>query len=191
MAQRLVLSLCLSGALLLLVPAVAGADGLLTLFGGATPFSSNAASSPSHTSLAYGGTLTFKVKGSVGAEVDFGYSNHITGLAGIDTDNARSFVGNMSVDIGPKHGRIQPYVSGGGGLLRLKLASIADVFVASSKYNDPVFDVGGGVLVAASKKIGFRGDLRYFRDLAAIPTSSTSSYHLGFWRITGGITFGF
>src|SRR5947209_5179254 len=116
MRHRLLLGPALGIGLLLLTPRIAAADGLLTLFGGVSPFTfSGDAGSHSNTSVSYGGSLTFK--GTFGVDIDFGLSDHITGVQDAHSDNARSFVANVIVDVGPKRGRLQPYASGGGGFL--------------------------------------------------------------------------
>ena len=189
MPKGLLRSLCLVAAFLLVLPALASADTLLSLFGGSTTFSATGASE-SRTSVNYGGTLTFKKK--VGVEVDFGYSNNIGGTDDLKTDNARTFMVNFIADAGPKHGRVQPYVSGGAGLIALKVATVPGLFRVTSKYNDAGIDVGGGALVSSGGRMSYRLDARYFRDLddVGVPFSD-ATVHVGFVRITGGVVFRF
>lgn len=183
--------LCLAGAVLLLLPGSARADGLFTLFAGSTVFKADfGQTSESHSSLVYGGTLTFKRK--AGIEIDWGYANHYTGETDVDTDNARTLVFNFITDIGPKRGRVQPYVSAGAGLISIHVATLANLFRFDSNFNDLVFDVGGGVMVTGTDRIGVKVDIRYFKDLEDIPTPDPNvKANISAVRVSGGVTFRF
>ena len=62
---------------------------------------------------------------------------------------------------------------------------------AASKGGDS-FNLGGGAMGFVSDHVGFRGDIRYFRQLSDPDEDNEFDVGLGdldYWRATGGITF--
>ena len=58
--------------------------------------------------------------------------------------------------------------------------------------NNLGFNVGGGVIYSLSKRIGVRGELRYFRALVDEDKREGAFFRdYGFWRTTLGFTLGF
>jgi hypothetical protein len=171
-------------AALLFLPSPASADTLFTVFGGLTTFSS--ALTKAGPSVSYGGSLAFKKK--FGIEVDFGYSNDYGKTPDLEADNARTFMVNAIVDAGPRRGRLQPYVSGGAGLISLKVGSWATLVDPRGTANGVGINVGGGAMVAAAGALSVRVDVRYFRNLQEFATENNK---VGFVRLTGGVLFGF
>jgi opacity protein-like surface antigen len=110
--------------------------------------------------------------------------------ADFDTD-ALSFMGNVVAPI-----RIQgatkwrPYATAGLGVIRAWLDSTVDQL--DTHQNNLGFNVGGGVMYSLSRRIGVRGDLRYFRALVDEDKREGALYKdYGFWRTTFGVTLGF
>jgi opacity protein-like surface antigen len=184
--MRMVLrSVCFLLAVLLFRPSTAAADTLFTMFGGLTTFTGGLVHNAG-PSVSYGGSVAFKKK--FGIEVDFGYSNDYGKTPNLEADNARSFMVNAIVDAGPRHGRIQPYVSGGAGLVSFKVVSMATLFKADSAVNNLGINVGGGAMIATGTALSLRADVRYFKSLDEFGTANIKP---GFVRISGGVLFGF
>jgi len=86
-----------------------------------------------------------------------------------------------------------PYVTGGAGLLRMKVTSDEGQFTSSTV--EPGFNAGAGIVGFLRDGIGLRGDLRYFRSFQDLPPSWTRGVaidiapgHFDFWRASVGIT---
>jgi opacity protein-like surface antigen len=106
-----------------------------------------------------------------------------------DTD-AVGFFGNV---VAPIHiqgaTKWRPYATAGLGVIRAWLDSTVDQ--RDTHQNNLGFNVGGGVMYSLSKRIGVRGDLRYFRALVdEDKRNGTFFKDYGFWRTTFGVTIG-
>jgi opacity protein-like surface antigen len=97
------------------------------------------------------------------------------------------FMGNVVVPV-----RIQgattwrPYVTAGLGLIR------AWTNEEDRDQNNFGFNVGGGLMYLLGKRVGLRGDLRYFR--ALVDESKRDGVYFrdyAFLRVSVGVTFGF
>jgi opacity protein-like surface antigen len=178
---------------LALAPSSARADWLFTPnigggFGGS-------ASGREH--LTWGASLGWMGAGILGWEVDMAYTPEFfeaddDDLDPIDNDNVTSFMGNVLVGIpigGQTGGGFRPYVSGGGGLMQLRVQSSDDLFDIDS--NEFGVNVGGGAQGFMSDHVGFRGDLRYYRALTDLEAedSFVDFADFDFWRATAGVTF--
>jgi Outer membrane protein beta-barrel domain len=113
---------------------------------------------------------------------------------------ATSFMGSVVVPLhvtGATSWR--PYGTAGLGVIRASFLHTApnqpDVH-----QNDLAFNFSGGVMYRLSPRVGFRGDLRYFRVVAyedkALPAGQRGDLNgvyrdYGFWRTTFGVTVGF
>jgi opacity protein-like surface antigen len=168
-----------------------------------------------------GGSVAYFGSG-LGFELDLQRYHHffkdadVAGLvprfSGIDLNtDAWSFMGNVVVPI-----RIQsatnwrPYGIAGLGVIRAMFdASVAGTFVEESQPGLPApspsatdlfdtaqnnlgFNVGGGVMYSLKSRVGFRGDLRYFRALVDEDKREGGFFKdYDFWRATFGVTLGF
>jgi len=86
-------------------------------------------------------------------------------------------------------GGVQPYVTGGLGLMRSNIDGPLDVFDIDS--NAFGVNVGAGLRLG-SGGFGIRGDVRYFRqlsDIEGLPDLDLGD--LSFWRASVGLSFGF
>ena len=177
-------------------PRSASADVLLTPFAGVTFFDQG------------------NQKASYGVGLALG------GLVGIEAEVAQARLGEYSVPSTPVDleatmttamvnlmlrfptGPVQPYATGGVGLLRLKgdvtVPFLGSVLSASGQ--DFGMNVGGGIYVFPSENIGIRGDVRYFRSIGDFTLDEVADIgglgdlpipDLDFWRATGGITIRF
>ena len=91
---------------------------------------------------------------------------------------------------GTSGGGFRPYFSGGIGVIQASVTSASTLFkVDNSEFG---INLGAGAIGFVSDHVGFRGDLRYFRQLADPDEDNEFDIALGdfdFWRVTGGITF--
>ena len=173
----------LIAALMLVIgPASARADWLFTPnigigFGGDTP---------SNDKLTYGASLGWMGAGIAGFEADWSYTptffeNSTDNISFADSDNVQNLMANLTlgIPIGGQQGPgFRPYGVIGLGLMKTHVADADQLFSVDS--NDWGMDVG------------FRGDLRYFRDLQDTEQSNGFTLATGnfdFWRGTVGLTF--
>jgi opacity protein-like surface antigen len=162
-----------------------GAEALLSasvgpVFGG----------SRTDSKITYGGTLTLKGSSLFGFAVDYGYTPDFFG-SGLGNNNLNTLMGNLVVMASP--GRVRAYGSAGLGLVKARVEDAAGLFEIDS--NELGLNVGGGLLFFPSDgKLGFHGDLRYFRNLTDPEPDDEFDIDLGsldFWRGEVGITIRF
>lgn len=190
--------ICVLSSVVALVmwPAIARADVLLTPFAG----------------------LTF-VDGADNGKVTFGASIGAGRLLGVELDvsqarlgtfddipvvrfeaTATTVMGNLVVRL--PAGPVQPYVSGGVGIIRIKgdvnVPFLGDVVSASAQ--DFGVNIGGGVHIFPTPNFGIRADVRYFRTIGDLNWDDFRDIggldglplpRVDFWRLTGGVTFRF
>lgn len=175
-------------------PSRAAADVLLTPFAGVT-FKDDVRKGNFGASIAFGGVL--------GAEFDISQ----TRLGSFDEiplvdlrARATTVMGNLMLRV--PTGPVQPYASGGIGLIRLTGDVNVPILgtVVSASAQDLGMNVGGGLHLFPSPNFGFRGDVRYFRTIGDLDWSDFADIdglddlplpRVDFWRITGGVTFKF
>ena len=111
----------------------------------------------------------------------------------IDNSNVTTFMFNAIIGApvgGTTGGGFRPYFSGGLGLMQSNVSDAESLFeVNNSEFG---INLGGGAMGFVSDHVGFRGDVRYFRQLSDPVEDNEFDVALGdldFWRATGGITF--
>jgi hypothetical protein len=175
------------------LPSAARADVFLTPYAGWT-FDSKHGDVEIANSFAYGASLMWLGTSGVGFEIDFGYHPNFFDPRDerfFDFDsrgNVVSLMGNLV--FGYEGGGVQPYVTGGFGLIRPTIKSVGGLF---DDVSDNAFGVnaGGGLRVGGGN-FGVRGDLRYFRTLSDLtPISNVTFGDLHYWRGTIGVSIGF
>lgn len=182
-------------AVVVALPSTARADTFLTPYIGAG-FAPKFAGADLDTKFVYGADLMWLGTSGLGFEVDFAYHPNFfepgdnEEFFDFDSDgNVVTLMGN--VVFGYKGGGIQPYITGGVGLMR---TSIEDVNGFFDDVNDSAFGLNaGGGLRVGGPKFGVRGDLRYFRQLSDVNFGDVD-VDLGdfsYWRGTVGVSFGF
>lgn len=193
--RRQVVGAVLAAAIFAL-PGSARADWLLSPFVGVS-FGGDAPGQE----FTWGGSVGWMGAGIFGFEADFGYSPEFfegdvdDNLDVFDAElNITTFMGNVIVGIpvGGDDGPVRPYATAGLGLMRTSVPGVGEFFddIAS---NDLGFNVGVGLMGFPSEHVGFRGDLRYFRNLSE-SGGDDIDFDIGgfhFWRATGGVTFRF
>jgi opacity protein-like surface antigen len=140
----------------------------------------------------YGGSLAF-TGGVLGFEVDYGYSpNFLGGDRNVIPDNnVSTLMGNLMFT-GRVSDNSRIYGVVGAGLLKTRVDDADDFFDVDR--NDFGMDVGGGIIVGLSDRVGIRGDIRYFRNVGDEEPDNEFDIDLGsfsFWRATGGLSFTF
>jgi hypothetical protein len=132
----------------------------------------------------------------VGFELDFAYHPNFF-QPGDDEEffdfesdgNVVTFMGNLV--FGYARGGVQPYVTGGFGLMRTHIEDVGGLFVDLS---DTAWGVNaGGGLRMGSRNFGIRGDLRYFRQLSDVNfgDAEVDFGNFSYWRGTIGLSMGF
>jgi hypothetical protein len=175
------------------LPRPAHADTFLTPYLGTTFNSSFDDYEDFGNKLHYGVGLGWLGTSGLGFEVDFAYAPTFfepgdDQIFDFDSEgNLTTLMGNLV--FGRKGGGVQPYVSGGFGLIRSNVQSVGDVF----EYSDNGFGVNAGAgLRVGSGNIGIRGDLRYFRQLSDLtPIRNIELGDFSFWRASAGVSIGF
>ena len=187
----------LAGAALLLlsVPRGAAAQAFLS------PFVDTTLSSPTGTggsSKAGFGVAFGKLGKVVGLETEVTYHPEIVDNAANALAKSRVFTLAENLLVGPTIGPVKPYGVIGGGDLHLNATSVASVAVPSPEsFSNNYFTInfGGGVAYFFNKRVGARGDLRYFRayglNLDDLETSGLTFNRFNFWRAGVGATFVF
>jgi opacity protein-like surface antigen len=145
--------------------------------------------------VTYGASLGWMGAGVIGFEVDGAFAPDLfdedDGLdLAIQESNATTLMGNLI--IGAPLGAVRPYVSGGAGLIRTRVADAEEFF----DINDNSFgvNVGAGVMGFVRDNVGLRGDVRYFRSVQDSDGGDDIDLDFGtfdFWRATFGVTFRF
>jgi hypothetical protein len=153
--------------------------------------------------VAFGGQVAYLWHGFVGPEflADWAPTFDVTSPLVDNNPRLSSYMANVigAFPLG-SDGQVEPYVSGGFGGIGIR----ADVINADGSFSGNSemrwgSNIGGGVMAFASRRIGFRGDLRYY----AASTNDTLNQDispqgeivqrlisgLSFWRTTGGVTF--
>jgi opacity protein-like surface antigen len=189
-----ILAVSFAVCLTLMAPATAAADVFLTGFGGVTFLENEQSKGTFGGSVGVGGLVS----------LEFGASRtnlgSFTGVPVIDLGaHVTTYMGNVMLRL--PHRQIQPYVTGGAGIVRV--AGSVDVpflgSVFSADADDFGWNFGGGVMFFPSANIGLRADVRRFQtgDLSWNDISSVGGLNdlplpkVDFWRTTGGITFKF
>ena len=179
---------------LLLLPASAHADWLFTpniggSFGGG-------ASGNEH--MSWGASIGWMGAGAFGWEADLAYTPEFFEAGDGDTDfidnsNVTTWMANVLVGVpigGQRGGGFRPYLSGGAGVMQSNVADSDQLFtIDNSEFG---VNVGAGAMGFATDHVGFRGDVRYYRQLTDPSEDNNFDIDFGsfdFWRGTVGLTF--
>jgi hypothetical protein len=147
--------------------------------------------------LTFGGSIGWMGAGIVGVEVDGGFApDLLDGDNDVDFNDSNSSVTSLmgNVILGAPMGRpgVRPYVSGGVGLLRTRVSSVADAFELTE--NSFGLNIGGGIMAFLNDHAGIRADVRYLRRLQDGDGGDGIDIDLGrfdFWRASVGGVFRF
>ena len=179
----------------LCLPSAAGADTYFTPYLGST-FAAKYGPAEPNSKLVYGGDVMWLGTSGVGFELDFAYHPNFfepgdeEELFDFESDgNVLTFMSNLV--FGYRGGGIQPYVTGGFGLMRTNITDVGGLFADISDTAWAV-NAGGGLRVGG-QAFGVRGDLRYFRQLSDVEFGDVDVDFgdFSYWRGTVGVSFGF
>ena len=184
----------LAALAMMLAPSVASADWLFTPNLGAA-FGGNA-SGRQH--LTYGASIGWMGAGVLGWEADFANTPEFFEADDDDVDlfdssNVTTFMANVILGVpvgGTRGGGFRPYFSGGIGLMQTHVTEAASLFKVN--HTEFGFNLGAGAMAFVNDHVGFRGDLRYFRQLSDPEDDNEFDVALGdldYWRATAGVTF--
>ena len=189
--MRLRNMLIVGALVLLLAPATAHADWIVTPFVG-TNWSSDVTT---EHKVPFGIGLGYMTGGILGFETQIAYTHDFFGPNDlIGSNNVFSWMGNViaGVPIGG-YTQIRPYGTFGVGLLRSRIGGGAnDLFDITS--NDFGMNAGAGVMGFFTPNVGIRGDVRYFRSFTNDVNGGPFGLGLGhfhYWTGTIGVTFKF
>lgn len=194
--MRKLISASVTAATLFGAAGIARADVLLTPFAGVT-FVDDAGK----------GKLNFGASIGAGSLIGFEFDVSQTQLGTFDDlpivsleAKAVTAMGNLVVRV--PAGPIQPYVSGGAGIIRITgdvdVPFFGDIISASAQ--DFGMNLGGGLYIFPTPNLGIRADARYFRTLGDLAWDEIRDIdglddlplpRVDFWRLTGGITLKF
>jgi hypothetical protein len=146
-------------------------------------------SQPVEQGAAYGFSAGSMGAGVIGGEFDFGYSPDIFGEP-VD-NNGITLMGNLIIGIpigGTSGVGVRPYVTGGVGLIRTSIEDLRGDTLTENYFG---VNVGGGLMLFFSDRLGLRGDLRYFRNLQEDDNTDPFDFFdlggLDFWRASVGL----
>jgi opacity protein-like surface antigen len=172
---------------LVMAPVSARAEGFFAPFAGIN--FGNAPVEGNHSN--FGFSAGSMGGGVIGGEFDFGFAPNIFEES-ID-NHALTAMGNLIVGVpvgGQRGPGIRPYGVGGLGLIRTHRDAAPGFPEVNA--NDLGFNLGGGVMGFVSDHVGFRGELRYFRNITSDLNDSDSDPEFGlgdldFWRASIGV----
>lgn len=193
--MRVVLRSALSCLGLLVMPAVASAQGYVAPslgvgFGGTVGLAQEEKPKVYGVALgAGGGLLGFEV--DVAFAPDF-FGDSETSLLG--DNSVTTAMGNLVIGTAGRSGSgpgVRPYASAGLGLIRQRVEAFGNLLEFSK--SDFGYNVGAGVMIFFSERLGVRGDVRYFRNFQESEEGffSLEPGTLEFGRGTVGLVFRF
>jgi hypothetical protein len=116
---------------------------------------------------------------SIGSELEFSQTSHVTDLSGQDS-KVLSLMASIFVAV-PVHA-VRPYAIFGYGFIRQRTESSVGSVLSNLSNNDVGYSAGGGLTYYFSRHAGVRVDLRHFK--------VRKSNGLSFQRIMMGIVLG-
>jgi opacity protein-like surface antigen len=182
---------CAAAAAIALVWAPpAHADGFVTPYIGFN-FGGDSANCPSFSNCQEKrtnfGVTVGSTRGIFGIEADFGYAPHFFGESSGQSNSVFHFMTDFMVLV--PAGPIQPYAFIGLGLIRPH--ATFDLASLSLSENAFGYDLGGGLNLYFSRKVGLHGELRRLRTFKDVTLGVFSANQLEFWRASAGLTFRF
>ena len=189
---RIALSTVSASLLLVMTAAPARADWLITPYLGSA-FGGDASSQH----VTYGASAAWMSHGIVGVEFDGSIAPDLLDeddgvILGIADSNVTTAMGSLVIGAPFGEPGIRPYFVAGAGLIKSRVSDASNLFDIDE--NSFGINVGGGVHVFVTDKVGIRGDVRYFRGLRDKDNSDGVELELGgfdFWRASVGATFRF
>ena len=156
-------------------------------------------------SYTFGGEVS-RMWGHIGAEflADFAPKYKIDSLALSEHPEVNSYMANVVGIWNTRYQqRVQPYVSGGLGGIQMHTSVLPATALTGSTANTKVYktdfgwNVGGGAYAFAGRRVGLRGDVRWYKatgstSLTGTPAENVTTALLSgidFWRANIGVAF--
>jgi hypothetical protein len=181
-------------------------DALIPFFGfngGGSLFgTSNVTGDLSAMPMSYGASLLFWGPGILAGELDFGYNPSFYKDLDVVSPGASSNMYTLTANfvLGPtffmgEKMRLRPYALVGGGLMRSTITEFITInpLNISDTRNQGVVDIAGGLYFYPIRRLGFRGDFRYFMGIGANSSSDGWGAIEGwnYYRATLGVALAF
>ena len=193
MLKRCVFLLIVLGGL---PPAGAQADWLFTPALGTT----FGADSFGRENPMFGAAIAWVDEEAFGWEIDLGYAPEFfdgaDGAGVVNGGSVMSVMGNALVGFPVGSGAFRPYLTGGLGLMQMRVVSDSGLFESSTA--EFGYNLGGGAMAFFGSRFGLRGDLRYIRSFQNQAPSWTRGVDIDvapgnfdFLRASAGVTFRF
>jgi len=152
--------------------------------------------------LSYGASLLFWGPGLLAGELDFGYNPNFYEDLDVVSPGASTNMYTLTLNfvIGPtffigEKVRLRPYALVGGGLMRSQISDfiLVNPLNVSDRQNQGVVDIAGGLYFYPIRRIGIRGDVRYFMGIGANSSEDGwgSIEGWNYFRITIGAAIAF
>jgi hypothetical protein len=107
--------------------------------------------------------------------------------------SVKSLSGNVVISMPAGARRVQPYVTGGFGVVWSKLGEAGGFNLVDS--TQPAINFGAGLTGSLIDHVGLRGDFRYFRNTGNKDDDNSAFgvefSKLAFWRVSGGLVVRF
>jgi len=148
----------------------------------------------------YGASLLFWGRGILAGEVDFCYNPGFFDELDVVKPGASTnmFTATANLVLGPtffigQRARIRPYGLIGGGLMRSTVSDFVSLASFTGKQNLGVVDMAGGLYVYPIRRIGFRGEFRYFKGIGANESDVGwgEIKNWNYYRVTVGLALAF
>ena len=190
---------CLAaGLLLLLLPAPARAEWLLTpyaalKFAGATNFV-DLERGAGDTKVIFGASGGWLGSGFLGVEGEFGYGPSFftprAGALGVSS-SVMTVTGNVLIaaPLGFTRESLRPYLTVGLGMMDVSINDVLDIFDVDRTLS--ATSIGVCAIGAIGERTSLRFDLRNFNSISSEDTGGVGfgSSRLSFWRAAAGVTF--
>jgi opacity protein-like surface antigen len=138
------------------------------------------------------GIAVGKMGAILGVEEEFADAKNFFGSVGDQSSSVITLMTNVMVV--PALGRVHPYLLGGLGLMKTHV-EFTRTDVLSTSNNSLAWDLGGGVTILFTRRVGVRGDIRHFHSAKSftIPFVGTSptNENLTFGRASGALVLAF
>jgi hypothetical protein len=146
----------------------------------------------SNTKVTLGASAGVVGEGAFGVETEFGYSPRFFERSSgslIARSSVLTLMGNVIITA-PRAltgYSLRPFVSGGGGLMKVRIHDVADVLSVDANLFG--INVGGGAVGVLTTRTSVRFDLRFFKSVSTEDEASVGfgPTRLSFWRASIGL----
>lgn len=140
----------------------------------------------------FGGAVGWESSGAWAVEAELATSpKFLKGDSGVvETGRVHTFFANANWRLRAPASRLRPYVAGGLGAARVTVKDVLGAFTSTSTLG--AVNIGGGVIVGASRRMRVIADARYVRSrYGDAGAAGLGEEYVAYWRATGGVLFRF